>query len=326
MAVTPRSTFFPSAFLTMLLIASVTCLPIFDSPTAFAEPEAESAKSAKTLTATGSDSMADLMEKWSLAFRAKRADVTIQLNSQGSASAPPSLIEGLAEMGPMAREMKSDEIESFQRKFGFAPTKIRTGLTAIGLYVSAKNPLNAVTLDQLDAMYAVERKRGAERPIERWSDLGVKGELAEQNIALLGLAPENQSQGFFRQQVMGLGTFQTGLITAADTPSLWRLLAENPAGIAFGELGRAPADVKLLAIRHDRKLVLPTEKNLWNSHYPLVRFLNIYFVRAPEEPMDTSLSEFLKFVLSDSGQEVVRQAGFVPLTSAVRNEELRKIQ
>ena len=113
------------------------------------------------LTSIGSDTLNNLMTFWAEGFGKLYPNVKMQIEGKGSTTAPPALIAGTAQFGPMSREMKADEINKFEKKFGYKPTAIRVALDALAVYVHKDNPIQSLTLQQVDAIFSNTRKRGA---------------------------------------------------------------------------------------------------------------------------------------------------------------------
>lgn len=305
-------------------------MSLLAAPAVYAEETPADTAAQKRLTAVGSDSMGSLMRSWVEAFHERNSQVSMQIVSRGSATAPAALIEGSADLGPMARPMKAAELEKFTSRYGFEPTQIRTAISAVGVYVPVSNPLDQITFEQLDSIYSANRKREG-KELVTWGDLGVKGALAKQAIVPIGLEEETQAANYFRQQVMLQGDFSEKVMSTADNRSLFQALSINPNGIAFGDVSLAKAEstkVKLIPVRRDAasRALLPDESHVRDGSYPLARFLNIYIVRYPGEPVDSSLRDFLAFVLSPAGQSVAQREGLIPLPQAAVQEELTKLQ
>ncbi len=280
-----------------------------------------------SLTSVGSDSMDELVGKWVEAYKLFQPTVSIQVQSRGSATAPAALIEGVADLGPMARPMKTPELESFKQKYGFAPTQIRTAVAGTAVYVSPENPLTQISLDDLDAIYSAERKRGTKSAAITWGDLNAKGGFGDLPIMALGTVPGDVTHTYFRQRVLLQSPFAESVISTADTRSMFATIVANKNAIGFGEAGFANGQVKALAIKEEPKgtAYLPTKENLLNSRYPLGRYLNVYIVRHRGEELDATTKDFLRFVLSVEGQQVVESQGLMPLPASVVKEELKKL-
>ena len=284
------------------------------------------------LTSVGSDSMADLMALWAEGYKKLQPQVALNVTSRGSATAPAALIEGAADLGPMSRPMKSAELSEFKTKYGFEPTQVRTAIAAVTVYVAKENPLEEISLEQLDAIFSTSKKRGAPAGLITWADLGVKGSFASQPIVPVGVTADLTTQAFFRQQVMLQGEFVPTLMATASNESMFQTISSNRSAIGFGEAraqnGKKVLEgIKAIAVRRTKSdpARLPTEANLVSGEYPLGRILNIYVVRYPGEQVEPSTKDFLRYVLSDQGQRIVRAEGLIPLTPKMIREELSKL-
>ncbi len=115
------------------------------------------------LKAVGSDTLNNLMALWSEGFKAKYPNVKISVEGKGSSTAPPALIEGTAQFGPMSREMKPKEIDAFEKKFGYKPSVVRVAVDALAVFVHKDNPIRCLTLKQLDAIFSrYSERRGTQ--------------------------------------------------------------------------------------------------------------------------------------------------------------------
>ena len=286
-------------------------------------------RSEKPLTSIGSDSMGDLVERWADAY-SKLQPVAIKVEHQGSASAPAALIEGSADLGPMARAMKPTELNGFIARYGFEPTQVRTAIAGVAIYVSKTNPLHEITFDQLNAIYSAQPKSGLTRP-ESWqallpgkdtTDLDSTKE-GTPGIYALGANMDPYAFAYFRQQVLEATDLDSRVTSTDDVRSIFEVIQKNPNAIGFGLLATPPAGVKMLAVKRttgDRS-VMPTEAELKKGNYPLGRFLNVYIVRDPDKGtnkgIDDGVKDFLTFILSKQGQTLVAKEGLMPLSPSL---------
>lgn len=283
-----------------------------------------------TISSVGSDSMADLVRFWVDAYKEVQPSVTVNVVSRGSATAPAALIDGSADLGPMARPMKTNERDAFITRYGFEPTQIKTAYSAISVYVSKDNPLNEITLADLDRLYSAERRRGATTSATKWSDLNVSGPLANQSIVVTSPTKESVPAAYFRQQVLMQGEFAKSVLPTTSIKSLLQSVAANNATIGFGESvlnSEALAQVKVLAVKDAdaNNAILPSAATIEDGSYPISRVLSVYLVRFPGETIDPALKDFLNFVLSKQGQAVVAKIGLLPLSPTAASEELAKL-
>jgi len=114
------------------------------------------------LNSVGSDTLNNLMTFWSEGFKAQYPNVKIQVEGKGSGTAPVALASGVAQVGPMSREMKSTEIAAFAAKFGHKPTRVAVAIDALAVFVHKDNAIKGLSLKQVDGIFASTRKRGGQ--------------------------------------------------------------------------------------------------------------------------------------------------------------------
>ncbi|MEJ2495693.1 MAG: substrate-binding domain-containing protein [Ignavibacteriaceae bacterium] len=114
--------------------------------------------------------MNNLLTLWLESFKKFYPNVNIQIEGKGSSTAPPALISGTAQLGPMSREMKSEEIDKFEAKFGYKPVHLRTSLDALAVYVNKDNPIKGLSLPQLDGIFSKTKRSGINKDITTWGN------------------------------------------------------------------------------------------------------------------------------------------------------------
>src|SRR5713226_3628097 len=112
------------------------------------------------LNSIGSDTLNNVMTLWAEGFKKFYPNVNIQIEGKGSSTAPPALIEGTAQLGPMSRPMKGTEIDGFEAKYGYKPTALRTSLDSLAVFVHKDNPVKGLTLQQVDNIFSKTRRCG----------------------------------------------------------------------------------------------------------------------------------------------------------------------
>jgi phosphate transport system substrate-binding protein len=117
------------------------------------------------LSSIGSDSLNNLMTLWAEAFNKFYPNAKIQIEGKGSTTAPPALISGTAQLGPMSRPMKGTEIDQFEKKYGYKPTALRTSVDALAIFVNKDNPIKCLTVAQADAIFSKSRRQGGKEDI-----------------------------------------------------------------------------------------------------------------------------------------------------------------
>ncbi len=280
------------------------------------------------LSSIGSDTMNNLLTLWLEGFKRYYPNVNIQVEGKGSSTAPPALINGTAQLGPMSRDMKQEEIDAFEKKFGYKPTEIRVAIDALAVYVNKDNPLEGLTLPQVDAIFSKTRRGGFKSDITTWGALGLTGDWANRPISLYGRNSASGTYGYFKEHALFKGDFKDNVKEQPGSASVVQGITEDRFGIGYSGIGYRTSGVKALPLAFTDKdeFHLPDYENCLNKKYPLSRTLNIYINKAPNKPLDPLLKEFLKFVLTYEGQEVVVKDGYLPLTKELIDQELKKLE
>ena len=277
------------------------------------------------LNSIGSDTLNNLMTLWAEGFQAVYPNVKIQIEGKGSSTAPPALIEGTAQLGPMSRPMKQTEVDAFERKYGYKPTEIKVAIDALAVYVHKDNPIKALTMTQVDSIFSSTRKAGGP-VIEGWGDLKMTGPWANRPISLYGRNSASGTYGFFKDVVLEGGDYKATVKEQPGSSSVVQGVSSDLAGIGYSGIGYITSGVRAVPlIPGDDKMYEASLENSLSGKYPLARFLYVYVNKKPGQPLDKLTSEFLKFVLSKPGQEVVVKDGYFPLPAGPAAAETKKI-
>jgi phosphate transport system substrate-binding protein len=316
-----------------------------------------------TIRQWGNNYLADstLGKQWEEAFKKLHPGIDFKNNLTSSVNAFPGLISGTADIGQMGRAALWDELQGYQRQFASKPLEltIATGsfnvpgwTFALGVFVHKDNPLAKLTLQQLDGIFGAQRTggwkglewdtsvaRGPEKNIRTWGQLGLTGEWADKPIRVYGYTPQFHFPDEISKKVLGGSTKWNEQIkeyvnaarpdgTLALAGDLFMAdLANDKYGIAYTGIAHSTPGSHGIALATDAGApgVALTIENVQNRSYPLIRDVYAY-VRA-EKPMDPKVKEFMRFVLSKQGQEMVMKDGkYLPLTAAAVREQLAKLK
>jgi phosphate transport system substrate-binding protein len=276
------------------------------------------------LSSVGSDTLANLMTFWAEAYKRQYPNVNIQIQAAGSSTAPPALTEGTANVGPMSRRMKDVELQAFEQRYGYKPTAIPVAVDALAVFVHKDNPIEGLTLQQLDAIFSVTRLCGAKAQASTWGDLGVTGELAGKPVQLFGRNSVSGTYGFFKEQALCKGDFKANVNEQPGSASVVQAISNSLNGIGYSGIGYQTASVKTvpLARKAGEPFVADNPANALDGSYPLARFLYVYVNKAPNRPLTPLEGEFIKLILSQTGQQVVVKDGYIALPPQVVNKAL----
>jgi phosphate transport system substrate-binding protein len=311
------------AFASLGGLALAQAVKVDDSIVAYAKTSGVSGN----INSVGSDTMNNLMTLWAESFLKLYPNVKIQVEGKGSSTAPPALITGTAQFGPMSRAMRATEIDQFEKKYGYKPTQIRACYDALAVYVNKDNPIEKLDLAQVDAVFSKSHRRGG-KAVATWGQLGLTGDWANRPISLYGRNSASGTYGFFKEHVLQNGDYKDQVKEQPGSASVVQGVTEDRFGMGYSGIGYKTSGVKAvpLAEKAGGYYSSGSYEDVKGDKYPLHRFLFIYVNRAPGKPLDPVVREYLKLVLSKEGQEVVVKDGYLPLPAGIVTQELAKIQ
>ncbi|MEZ5276293.1 MAG: phosphate ABC transporter substrate-binding protein [Opitutaceae bacterium] len=269
------------------------------------------------LNSVGSDTLNNLLTLWAEAFQEIYPNVNIQIEGKGSSTAPPALIEGTAQLGPMSREMKASEVDEFERKFGYKPTVVRVAIDALAVFVHKDNPIESLSLVDLDGIFSSTHRLGSP-DIVTWGQLKLDGGWTNRPISVYGRNSASGTYGFFKEVALGKGDYRPTVKEQPGSSAVVQGIASDLYGIGYSGIGYRTSGVKTVKVGADGgKPVEPDMEHCLSGDYPLARFLLIYVNKAPNEALDKLTYEFARFINSRQGQEIVSKIGYFPLPAEV---------
>jgi len=278
------------------------------------------------IKSVGSDSMNSLMTQWTEKFKEYYKGVRTEVEGQGSSKAMPALIEGAASFGPMSRDIKSNEIADFEKKYGYKPVLLPTSIDLLAVYVNRDCPLESLSMDQVDAIFSSTRKLGGET-IDKWGQLGITGDYEKEAIALFGRNSASGTYGFFKEKALGNGDFRDRVNEQPGSTAVIASVGENRFAMGYSGIGYKTEAVKLLALspKKGEPAIEPSEENAYNGKYPLGRYLYLAVNYKPTSKLEPLRKEFLKFVFSKEGQELAVKDGYFPVDAKTAAKALKMV-
>jgi phosphate transport system substrate-binding protein len=276
------------------------------------------------LNSIGSDTLNNLMTLWAEGFKKAYPNVNIQIEGKGSSTAPPALIEATAQIGPMSRPMKAEEMDAFEKKHGYKPTAVKVAIDALAIFAHKDNPLKGITMQQVDAAFSKTRKKGGE-DITEWGQLGLdawKG----RPLSLFGRNSASGTYGFFQEHALAKGDFKATVKEQPGSSAVVQGVGADPYAIGYSGIGYKTSGVRALPVAGDDMTYYEANyENALTGDYPLARFLLVYVNKKPGQPLDKLTLEFLKFVLSKGGQAIVEKDGYYPMPAEVAAEVVESL-
>lgn len=279
------------------------------------------------LSSVGSDTLANMMTFWSEEFKRMYPNVNMQIQAAGSSTAPPALSEGTANFGPMSRAMKSKEIEAFEKRYGYKPTAVRVAIDALAVFVHKDNPIEGLSIPEVDAVFSSTLACGKTERAERWGDLGLTGAWQNRDLQLYGRNSVSGTYGYFKEVALCDGDFKNNVNEQPGSASVVQSVSTSVNAIGYSGIGYVTSGVKAvpIAATEGGEFIAATTENALAGKYPLARFLYVYVNKHPNRPLDPATAEFLKMILSKQGQDIVDKDGYIPVPKAVVEQELQRL-
>jgi phosphate transport system substrate-binding protein len=278
----------------------------------------------------GSETMHPLLTRLAMEFQRRQPKVAFDVRGGGSTQAiakflepPPSKVGNVVifderSFPPListSRELFDAETQAFVSQHGYEPLAVPVAVDAVALYVHKDNPLQGVTLDQVDAMFSTTRNRGYKTPITEWGQLGLAGGWERAKIELYGRDRKSGTRAFFQEHSLAGGEFRPGVHEEPGAASVVLDLSRQQTGIGYSGFGLQSSQVRILPLAEAEGMpfVTPSAQAIADQTYPLRRVLYLYLDKNPKNPLPEVVKEFLTFIMSHEGQEAVIKAGFFPL-------------
>lgn len=271
---------------------------------------------AGALSVAGSETMEPLTKSWAKDLQQLYPGLAIKIESRGSETGLAALLEGKAQIAAMSRRMTQQEIVEFKREFGYEPTEVPVAVDALAVFVHKDNPIEGLSLVQLDAMFSKERRRGLEYPINTWGAALVLEEgWAEAPVHLYGRNGNSGTASFFRDHVLNGAALKNTMKAEAGSASVVIELVKDRFGIGFSGIGYQISGIRPVPIASVQagRYILPSFQSAMDGSYPLRRNLYLYVNKPSKVSAAPSLTEYVRFALSQQGQQIVLAHGYYPL-------------
>lgn len=271
----------------VLLVAALTaaCTATSTPSAPVSEPTAENA----TVSVSGSTTVQPLAEKLAEAFMTENTSIRIDVQGGGSSVGVKAAGQGTSDIGMASREIKESELAEFPKL-----NVVVIARDGIAIVANADVTVSDLTVEQVRDIFSGK--------ITNWKDLG--GE--DQNIIVVSREEGSGTRGAFEELVMG----KDALITASailqpSNGSIRTTVSTTPYSIGYMSFGYLDDTIKAISIGG----IAPTEPNAADGSYPIVRPLNMLTNGEPTG----AVKAFLDFILSDAGQKLVVEDGYIPV-------------
>ena len=234
------------------------------------------------------------------------------------------ILDGEAAIGISSLPMTSAQREAFTRRFGYPVLEARVALDALQILVHPDNPVESLTVPQLDAIYGSELRAGELSPIHQWDDIGWLG--GGEIHATAGWLHYGTSR-FFQEAVLEGGPWREDIRTFGVIQSPEPVLLNDPSAIVFSNFRPRDSRVKVLAIARqtEEPAYPPLPSHIYGEEYPLVRFFHVYANAPDVRDLPAVTREFLNYLLSYEGQTEVAKSGNLPLDQTMLHRSRKRL-
>ena len=257
----------------------------------------------------GSDTMVNLAIAWADAYSKIDPSVSVEVNGGGSGQGVAALINDSCQIANCSRGFEEKEIAEFATKHpGKQPKEFMVGYDALSVFVHKDNPLEEISIEELQQLYMKDGK------FSKWSDLGVKDIPGAKGDEVILVSRQNNSgtYHYFREGIVGKkNEMRLGTVDMNGSKDVVELIAKTPNAIGYSGMGYATPAVKTLRVSKKKgdKGVAPTIATTLDKTYPIARPMFMYTAGEPAP----HIKKYLDWILSDAGQVIVKDTGYVPL-------------
>ncbi len=279
------------------------------------------------IKSVGSDTLNQEMELWAKGFKERYPNVKFEIEGKGSATAPPALLDGASQFGPMSRPMTGAEADAFEKKYGYKASSLRVAVDALAVYVNKDNPIECLTMEQVDRIFSSTRKGSGGKSVDTWGDVGLTGDWAAKPIPMYGRNNISGTYEFFRQTALYGGDYKEGVKQQVGSEAVVQGVANDKFAIGYSGIGYKTGGVRAvpLSVFFGEKCHDTSADATLSGKYPIARYLYIYVNKKPGEPLDALRGEFIKYILSKDGQIQTEKGGYYPITNEIREAELQRL-
>lgn len=240
---------------------------------------------------TGSDTMYILASRWAEEYMRLHPNVSIYVDGGGTKKGVEAMIDGRADICTASRPLRAPEARLLAERYRHIGVSHLVAKDALSVYVHPDNPVQNMSKEQLKQIFTGE--------IVRWSDVGG----ADEPIMVITRSPNSGTFAYFKEHILEDEAYTSAAVIMPTTTAVVKAVTNNRHAIGYGGAVYGP---DLVHCKIDG--VAPSEENVRNDRYPIIRYLYLYTTDSPRG----AVKAFIDWVLKD-GQQVVEQVGYFPL-------------
>ncbi len=247
---------------------------------------------ADTLVVKGSTTVLPIVKAAADAYAKNNPDIKITISGEGSGHGIKALIDKTTDIADSSRELNQEEMK-LARERGVHPVANRIAIDAIVPIVHPANPVMNLTTEQLSSIY--------QGKITNWKDVGGP----KNRIVVISRDVNSGTYDTWEEKVLRKARVTPRAQLQASNEAVAHAVSKNRYAIGYVGIGYVNKTVKPIKVNG----VKASAQTAWTGEYPVSRPL---FMITDGEPSGMA-GDFIKFLLSDDGQRIVKKEGFVPL-------------
>jgi phosphate transport system substrate-binding protein len=222
--------------------------------------------------------------------------------------------------------MRDNEIDAFKQSHGYPPVQLKVAIDAVAVYVNSRNPVDTLTIGEIDAIFSATRRCGLPQSIRNWHQVGVSEDWSKRTIQTIGRNSVSGTYAQFKNLALCQGDFHRQVNEMPGSASVVESVGRDISAIGYSGAGYETSSTKIIGVRgFDNQITFPIYQDIVTDRYPLSRYLYLYINKAPNSPMQDAEREFLRFIFSSEGQAIVEKVGYIAVSPEVAESELRNV-
>jgi phosphate transport system substrate-binding protein len=200
------------------------------------------------LISQGSDALSALIYAWGKAFGKLCPGVRVREARRGGSAGATSLIQKECDMAQLSAPLSERQMQAFRDWYGYEPTGFKVAVDALAVFVHRNNPIEKLTLQQLDAIFSTTRRAGAPADATKWGDLGLGGEWEHKPLSLFGRNSASHAYGLFKSIVLLKGDYKVSIQEQPGSSTVVALVARDTGAIGYAGAEYGIDGVRAVAI------------------------------------------------------------------------------
>ena len=280
----------------------------------------------QSINITGSTTVSNVLNILADRFEQNHNNIRINIVGGGSSSAVTAMLANTENIGQMSREMKSKERNAFIKHYGYEPIEFKVAVDALAVYVNKKHPVKQLTSNQLADIFSMKSQH-----INTWGDLKLSQvntmDWQKKVIQIYTLPKTSGAYSLFNKKVLKKAGYKVSSISQPTSSAVVQAVGVDSGGITFASSFFKTKRTHFLALEgKDQKFYQPVQPWISSFQYPLSRYLYLYVNKKPGTAISVKNKQFLRFLMANGTQTLIKRAGFYSVSKKIRQQQLELLE